>query len=159
MEGEELEIRLTSPAMNLVGFEHKASTWEQLAFLENAELQLRKHEAHFLFSGGHCEHVKASIDVSDLIESDNHRHTNHKNSIEHEYEHNPEDEDHAQDDSHSEIIANYQYRCDNKFNLSAITVNLFESFPSIHKIHVMWVKPSQQGAITLTSNNRIIEFR
>ena len=154
MEEETLEIQLVSPAMSLLGFEHKASTREHLAVVESAELQLRKHEALFLFSDDHCEHVKTSIDVSDLIESDN-----HKNLIEHENKHNHEHEDHVQYDSHSEIIANYRYRCDNKFNLSAITVNLFKSFPSIHKIHVMWVKPSQQGAVTLTSNNRIIEFR
>lgn len=33
-----------------------------------------------------------------------------------------EHEDHAQNDSHSEIVANYQYRCENVSNLSAITL-------------------------------------
>ena len=159
MEEETLEIQLVSPAMSLLGFEHKASTREQLAAVESAELQLRKHEALFLFSDSHCEHVKTSIDVSGLIKNDNHAYANQKKSIEHEYAHNPEHEDHAQHDSHSEIIASYQYRCVNKSNLSAITVNLFRLFPSVHKIHVMWVKPTQQGAVTLTSNNHIIEFR
>ncbi|MBV1871633.1 MAG: DUF2796 domain-containing protein [Gammaproteobacteria bacterium] len=159
MEDEILEIQLTSPAMNILGFAHKASTQEHLAAVASAELQLRKHEALFLFSDGHCEHVKTSIDVSDLIENDNHAYANQKNSIEHEHAHNPEREGHAQHDSHSEIIASYQYRCDNKSNLSAITVNFFRLFSRIHKIHVMWVKPAQQGAVTLTSNNHIIEFR
>ena len=150
MEDEILEIQLTSPAMNLLGFEYKDSTREHLAAVASAELQLRKHEALFLFSDSHCEHVKTSIDVSGLIENDNHAYANQKNSVEHEHEHNSEHEGHTQHDSHSEIIASYQYRCDNKSNLSAITVNLFRLFSSIHKIHVMWVKPTQQGAVTLT---------
>lgn len=161
MEGEILEIQLTSPAMNLVGFEHKASTKEHIAAVESAESRLRKHETLFLFSEGGCEHVKTSIDVSGLIESDNHEHTRHKNSSEHEYEdeHKHEHDDHAEDERHSDIVANYQYRCGNKSTLSSITVNLFKSFPSIQKVHVMWVKPTQQGAVMLTAKNRMIEFK
>ena len=78
MEDEILEIQLTSPAMDLLGFEYKASTQEHLAAVASAELQLRKQEVLFLFSDGHCEHVKTSIDVSDLIENDNHAYANQK---------------------------------------------------------------------------------
>lgn len=147
MEGETLEIQLISPAMNVVGFEHRAGTPEQIKTVENAKLQLRKHEALFLFSQSHCEHVRTSIDMSSLVGNHNHEHKKH--------EHN----DHTQNDSHSDIIANYQYRCDKKSTPTSITVNLFNSFPGIYKIHAMWVKSARQGAAMLTSNNRIIEFR
>ncbi|NRA24068.1 MAG: DUF2796 domain-containing protein, partial [Oleispira sp.] len=40
-----------------------------------------------------------------------------------------------------------------------ITVNLFNDFPAIDKIQVMWIKQGQQGSIMLTPDNRIIRFR
>ncbi len=111
MEGKSLEIQLTSPAMNLVGFEHKANDPKDIAAVENATSLLREHD------------------------------------------------DHIQNDNHSEIVANYQYSCGNTASLPSMTVALFESFPGIHKIHVMWVKQTQQGAATLTPKNHIIKFR
>lgn len=52
MEGKSLEIQLTSPAMNLVGFEHKASSKKDNAAVENATSLLREYDSHFLLSGG-----------------------------------------------------------------------------------------------------------
>jgi Protein of unknown function (DUF2796) len=155
MEGKSLEIQLTSPAMNLVGFEHKASDPKDIAAVENATSLLREHDSQFLLSGGRCVHVKTSIDTSGLIEGDVHDHTHQTQSNEHNQKHN----DHPQYDSHREIVANYQYSCGNTASLPSMTVALFQSFPGIHKIHVMWVKQTQQGAATLTPKNRIIKFR
>ena len=155
MEGKSLEIQLTSPAMNLVGFEHKASDAKDIAAVENAASLLREHDSQFLLSGGRCVHVKTSIDISGLIASDDHDHTHQTKSNGHKHAH----DDHIQNDSHSEIVANYQYSCENTASLPSMTVALFESFPGIHRIHVMWVKQTQQGAATLTPKNRIIKFR
>lgn len=52
-----------------------------------------------------------------------------------------------------------QYHFENKSLLHAMTVVLGELFPGIRKIHVMRVKQKQQGAVTLTPNNRMIKFR
>lgn len=149
MEDRFLEIQLTSPAMNLVGFEHKANDPKDIAAVENATSLLRKHDSQFLLSGGRCIHVKTSIDTSGLIVGDDHDHTRLRKSNEHKHEH----------DDHSEIVANYQYSCENSASLSSMSVALFESFPGIHEIRAMWVKQTQQGAATLTPKNRIIKFR
>ncbi|MFT6791033.1 MAG: hypothetical protein ACJA04_000233 [Cellvibrionaceae bacterium] len=154
-EGNFFEIQLTSPAMNLVGFEHRASTSKDIATVENAALTLRQHDALFLLSGTDCEHVNTSIDLSKLIDTDDHAHAHQSESNEDEHKH----EGHAQNESHSEVVANYKYRCKHVAPLSSITVSLFESFPGIQKIHAMWVKQTQQGAATLTPNNRIVVFR
>ena len=73
MEGEKLEIQFTSPAMNLLGFEHKASTQKDLVAIENTASVLRQHKTLFLFSGGRCDHINTSIDLTVLIESDEHK--------------------------------------------------------------------------------------
>lgn len=124
MEGETLEIQFSSPTMNLVGFEHKANAKEDIAAIESAEAQLRNHKTLFLFSGDRCDHVKTSIDLSDLIESNDHEHTHHNHSTKHNDEH--EHEAHTQNDSHSDVVVNYTYRCENTSSLSAITVDFFK---------------------------------
>ena len=154
MESTSVEIELISPAMDLVGFEHRASSQQDIAAIENAAALLSQSETLFVFSGGRCVEINTSIDLASLIKDDNiHQHKSDA------HEHNHDHENHTQHDSHSEIVANYAYHCENDASLSAITVALFEFFPGIDKIQTMWVKQTQQGATTLTQNNRIIKFR
>lgn len=161
VEGENIEIQLTSPAMNLVGFEHKASSAKDLSAIENAVSMLRQHEALFVFSKGRCDHVNTSIDLSGLIESDDHEDGHQKVLAEHKHGdgHAKEHEENAQKNNHSDVVANYKYQCENITQLSAITVDVFESFPGIRKLNAVWVKSIHQGAATLTPKHRIIEFR
>lgn len=154
-EGETLEIKLVSPAINLLGFEHKASTPKDIATVEKAALTLRQHDALFLLSGGDCKHINTSMDVKNLMGADDHIHTHQNELNEDEHEHQGQ----AQNESHGEVVAIYTYRCENVVSISSITVSLFELFTGIHKIHAMWVMQTQQGAATLTPNNRIIVFR
>lgn len=138
-EGKTLEVQLTSPAMNIVGFEHKATTKEELNSAENTASQLRQHDTLFEFSGTYCQHVTTSINMDALIENHDH-------------------EEHAHTDQHSEIIAHYQYRCENVETLSSIKVTLFESFPNIHEIHAMWVIQGQQGSKSIMFKQPVIRF-
>lgn len=150
MEGEKLEIQFTSPAMNLLGFEHKASTQKDLLAIENTASVLRQHETLFLFSGGRCDHINTSIDLTVLIESDEHKK---------EHEKHEKHEEHAQNNNHSDVVASYKYRCENIGQLRALTVDVFEAFPGVHKVNAGWIKPIQQGAATLTPSHRVVEFR
>ena len=72
IENQALEIQLISPAMNLVGFEHKARTKEEIATVRHVLAQLREHETLFVFSGANCSHVETSIDIASLIDADKH---------------------------------------------------------------------------------------
>ena len=157
MENQTLEIQLISPAINLIGFEHKARTKEEIAAVSDVLDQLRDHKTLFAFSGANCSHVETSIDVASLIDTDNHK--NSTKHDEHDDEHDDDHEEHAENNSHSNIIANYQLFCENKPSLASITVDLFDAFPATHKIQVMWVVQTRQGAVTLTANKRKIEFK
>lgn len=158
MESETLEIQFTSPAINLVGFEHKANTKEDIAAVKILESQLRQHETLFIFSEGRCNHAKTSIVLAGLINSVDDEHAQPKKSSTHEHDEH-EHEDHVQENNHSEVTAQYHYRCENNAQLSSIRVAFFKTFPGIHKIQAMWVKQTRQGAITLTPDNAIIKFR
>ncbi|MGB1290359.1 MAG: DUF2796 domain-containing protein, partial [Porticoccaceae bacterium] len=157
MDAQLLEIQLISPAMNLVGFEHKASSKKDIAVVQQAESILRRHDSLFLIAGGGCRHIETSIDSDDLLEIDNHHDDHAKDS--HKDEHHHDHKEHEQGESHSEIVASYSYSCKDSSKLSAITVSLFEQFPGIENINAMWVMLSKQGSVMLSANKSTIEFK
>jgi hypothetical protein len=153
MEGDSLEIQFESPAMNLVGFEYKATSNKDIATVRNAESLLSHAENLFVFSDSDCQLIKTSADISALIQEDHHSET-HKDHDDH---HGHKDHDDHQ--NHSEIVAYYSYSCKNLSNLSSIKVTLFESFPGIYKINTVWVTDSKQGSSTLTASNPTVTLR
>lgn len=142
VDEQALEIELLSPSMNLVGFEHKAHTKEEITAIDQVASQLRQHETLFEISKGDCSHVNTTMDVSAILDEKD----------EHEHEH----EEHS---THSEITVNYRYECKDTTELTLISIELFKSFPRIQEIHTMWVKPTGQGSVLLTPNSPVIEMR
>ena len=105
MDAKTIELQLISPAMNLVGFEYKASSKQDIAAVKQAELLLEQKDSLFLIAGGDCEHLSTSIDSDDLLESDNHHddhddHDKHNDHDDHE-KHNDHD-DHEKHDDHDD---------------------------------------------------------
>lgn len=170
MDATSIELQLISPAMNLVGFEHKASSKQDVAAVKQAELILGQEDSLFLIAGGDCEHFSTSIDSGDLLERDNHHddhddHEKHDDHDDHEKhddhdDHGKHDDhsDHDQAETHSEMVASYSYACKDTSKLSSLTVGLFASFSGIHKINTLWVTPSKQGSNMLSAKNATIEF-
>jgi len=152
-EGSELEIQFKSPAMNLVGFEHKAKSSKDIATVEKAASTLRQHDALFLMSDTNCKQMNTSVDLSKIIDADHHDNDHKDNSKDDEHESHAE-----HDGNHSEIMVTYHYHCQESSSLPSITVNLFEFFTGIEEINTMWVNQTGQGAITLRHNNRIINL-
>jgi hypothetical protein len=179
MDAKSIEIQLVSPAMNLVGFEHKASSKKDIAAVNQAESILRQYDSLFSISGADCKHLSTSIDSDDLLVVENHQydhddHDKHDDHDDHEKhndhdDHDKHDDYHAHDkhdhhnendhgESHSEMVASYSYSCNDSSKLSSIKVSLFEYFPGIETINAMWVMPSNQGSVRLTAKNSMIEF-
>ena len=146
IENDRVNIEIKSPAMNLVGFEHKAITQKHIAAVNTAELLLSNPKKIFSFAGAHCQLINKSIDLSPIKKEHHHVEKEHKKSI------------HKQN-NHSEVTAYYDYHCEKKSALSAITVTLFDLFPSLQKTYVMWATETQQGAITLSATNNVINLR
>lgn len=166
IEAEAIEIQFTSPAMNLVGFEHKASSKKDIASVNNAESILDQPESLFIFSGSDCRLVESKVVLSGLIEEDHQDHEDHEDHKDHKdhkhhegHEDHKDHKDHEDHQGHSEIVGHYSYRCSDLSKLSSIKTVLFESFPGIYKINAMWVMPSKQGSTTLTANNPTVILR
>jgi hypothetical protein len=163
IEGERVEMQLKSPAMNLVGFEHKASSKKDIAAIQQAELKLRQQDALFLISGADCQHISSVIDTTNLIDADDHKqqddhHDHHHDHHSESHKETHDNDKHEDSESHSELIANYSYHCNKDSKLSSITLSLFKAFPGIHKVHAMWVTPIKQGSIMVSKNSPMIKF-
>ncbi len=168
MDAKTIELQLISPAMNLVGFEYKASSKKDIAAVKQAELLLEQKDSLFLIAGGGCQHLSTSIDSGDLLESDNH-HDDHDDHDDHEKHDDHYDQDkhddhddhseHDQGETHSEVVASYSYSCKDTSKLSSIKVALFASFAGIQKINTLWVTPSKQGSSSLSAKNSTINFK
>jgi hypothetical protein len=153
MEGDSLEIQFESPAMNLIGFEHKATSNKDIATVKKAESILSQPESLFLLSGANCQQIKTNVDISSLIEEHDHHAESHKDHDDHDHD------DHEDHESHSEMVASYSYSCKELTKISSIKVALFDVFPGIHKINTMWVMDSKQSSATLTAKKPTATFR
>ena len=177
VEGEKVELEFSSPAMNLVGLEHKATSKKDIAAVKQAESILRQPEMLFSLSEAQCKPLYTNVDISGLIEHDDdhdghkghdeHKdHHDHKGHNEHKDHKDHKDHDdhhdhkaHDEHETHSEIVANYSFECKDSSALSSIKISLFESFAGIYKIQTMWVTASKQGSAKLTSENPVVLLR
>jgi len=140
LEGNALEISFESPAANIVGFEHKANSEKHMKAVDKARRSLQAPNL-FLFSGSDCSLKQAEVDMSSIIEHDS-QHSDNK-----DYE------------GHSEISANYSYKCSKGEKLKTVSVNLISLFPAIETLEVMWLTSRQQSATKLTSQSNLIRIR
>lgn len=181
LEQGALQITFSSPAANLVGFEHSASTVEEINALKKAQAILQNAKDVFTFKGGNCQLVDVQVNISALlsdIEAEHHGHQErhgaaypdgHKSSGEarnsadrpHEsHDAEPHESDEAGPrESHNEIFAEYGYQCENGDELNALAVHLAKLFPGIEKLKVYWLTETQQGTVDTTAQSNLVNIR
>jgi len=158
MDAKTIELQLISPAMNLVGFEYKASSKQDIAAVKKAKLLLEQQDSLFLIAGGDCEHLSTSIDSDGLLQAGAHE-DQEKHDDHHDHEKHEDHSEHDQGETHSEMVASYSFTCKDTSKLSSIKVALFASFPGIHKVNTLWVTPSKQGSSMLSAKNSTINLK
>jgi len=186
---ETVEIEMTSPAMNLVGFEHKAHDKADIDLVNKITKQLNNHKELFSFSGSSCLLIDSSTDTSSLMSPDNaqeshnelNEHDEHESHHDdhddehdeheshhddhddehdkHESHHDDHDDEHSKHSSHYEITSYYRYHCKKASTLSAITVRMFDQFSGVNQITAKWLTERQQGSVTLSPTKQIIKLR
>lgn len=143
VEDETVEIEFRSPALNLVGFEHRPATAAQRQAVSAAVSRLQQGDQLFrLPAAARCALLSADI-ASPLAE---HEH-------EHGAEHAP-----AATASHSDFTAHYRYRCESPAQLRQIEVALIAQFPAIETIAAQSVSPRGQRQAELTAAQTVFEL-
>jgi len=154
IEGNTIELNLESPAANIVGFEHPASTREQHASVTRAKMILDMPQQLLTFIGTPCQSIAQEIDLSAVLKP---AETHHKEEAHSEHQEHT-DEGHEDHETHSEISARYRFHCTQGTKLTAINVLLFDLFPRIETVHAAWVTDSNQASAVLTAGSITINL-
>ena len=166
LEGDNLYIELSSPAANIVGFEHQPRTEEQKAAVKKAIETLEAGQKLFaLPTGTGGKLVKAKVHTNIENDSDHepgqtHAHDHADTGKEAEVEKHQHGEHHESDDHerHSEFEAEYHFLCKTPQKLTRVEVKLFRIFPGIEHIEVQLLTDTKQTALELTAKKNIIVF-
>ncbi|WPN58723.1 DUF2796 domain-containing protein [Pseudomonas sp. P9_31] len=150
LDGQTLELELESPAMNLVGFEHAATTDADKAKVAAARAQLEKPLALFnLPKAAGCVVVTQELEsplFGDKPDADDHDKENAKDGHEHHHD-------------HSEIHAHYQFSCSAPGALKTLDLaTVFNTFPATQKIQVQLISPSGQQGVEVTAKAAALKF-
>ncbi|CAI2799618.1 DUF2796 domain-containing protein [Pseudomonas fluorescens group sp.] len=152
LDGQALELELDSPAMNLVGFEHLATTPADKAKVAAARKQLENPVALFnLPKASGC--VVSTQELNSPLFGDKP-----------EADHDDDDDDakdgaHEHPHDHSEIHAHYQFTCATPTALSTLDLTqVFKTFPATQKIQVQLIGPSGQQGVEATATAATLKF-
>lgn len=151
-EGEQLDIELHSPAMNLLGFEHRAHTPEEQQMVDNAHKRLSNVNSLFQFASANCKLTEFSLNLSAAMAAD------HDGQQPDDRVHHDHDE-HDKHDKHGDIGARYQFRCLPPNTLDSLSTSLLQHLPGIHSLRVEWIVGGRQGATTLDNDHHQVRFR
>lgn len=132
-QGETLAVDLTSPAMNFVGFEHRANTPEQINKVEAAETKMRQVASWLKLEGGDCRVTDFSADFTGVLQQ-------------------------AGERKHANIDIHAQFTCSQSTQLRGMQVTLFQDFPGIEKMTVQWVSDTGAGEDVLTRDKSHVTF-
>jgi hypothetical protein len=154
LDGKNLELELESPAMNLVGFEHAASTDADKAKVAAARAQLEQPLALFsLPKAAGCVVAKQELEsplFGDKPDADDH---------DHDDDHDEDADGHEHHHEHSEIHAHYQFTCATPAALKNLDLGqVFKTFPATQKIQVQLIGPSGQQGVEATAQSATVKF-
>ena len=152
LDGKALELELESPAMNLVGFEHLATTDADKAKLAAARKQLEQPLVLFsLPKAAGCVVSSQELEsplFGDKPDDDHDHATDGKGAAAHDHDHD-----------HSEIHAHYQFTCASPAALKNLDLaNIFKTFPATQKIQVQLIGPSGQQGVEATATAATLKF-
>ncbi|MGH8390488.1 MAG: DUF2796 domain-containing protein [Pseudomonas sp.] len=148
LDGQTLELELESPAMNLVGFEHAATTDADKAKVAAVRAQLEKPLALFnLPKDAGCAVASQELE-SPLFGDKPKAHGDHDQDAKDEHHHD-----------HSEIHAHYHFTCATPEALKTLDLaNVFNTFPATQKIQVQLIGPSGQQGVEVTAKAASLKF-
>jgi hypothetical protein len=153
-----IALEFMLPGADIVGFEYKAKSDEDLAKIENALLVLENYENLFaLTKNSKC--VLADLDYHlSGEEHDEHADEEHDEHADEEHdEHaNEEHEEHADEESHTEFYAKYSFKCDNIKLLDKVEFSYFKSFPNSSELEVQFVSDIGSNAFEVEADKPAI---
>ena len=136
-------MELETPLYNLLGFEYAPKTPEEKTRVSEVEARLARPENLMSFNAeAGCTYDKPVHKIM-LFEE----HADHEHEDDHGSDH---EEDHGSD--HKDVILEYGLKCKAMSKLKKIEVSLFEEFPFFKELELVYLGPSQQMSVELSSS-------
>ncbi len=150
LEGKKLEFQFESPAMNIVGFEHDATSAQDKAKVAQARELLLKPNALFnIADAANCS--ATSVKLSSPLFGD-------KDS-DHEAHGDGDGDGDGDEHEHSEIHGHYAFVCDAPAVLKKLDLsNIFKTFPDTKKLQVQLISPGGQSGAEVIAANPTLKF-
>ena len=101
LENSVLEIQFESPAANLVGFEHKATSSEEKKAVTQTETSLKEPNLLFSFVGASCQPKKTTVDISGVMDNHNKKYQEHDEHEDHSHAKKHDEHDEHERHSHA----------------------------------------------------------
>jgi len=142
LDGNTLELELDSPAMNLVGFEHVASSDADKAKVAAARQQLEQPLKLFgIAQAAGCKEDAQELESPLFGDAD-------EDGDSHEHGH-----------AHADVNAHYQLTCATPGKLTQIDLGpLFKTFPQTQKINVQLIGRNGQKGVEATPAKAVVAF-
>lgn len=145
LDGNTLELELDSPAMNLVGFEHMASSDADKTKVAAVRQQLEQPLKLFaLASAAGCKDDQQELQsplFGDAAKADD------------------DGDEHEEGHVHSDINAHYQLTCATPAKLTQIDLApLYKAFPATQKINVQLIGPNGQKGVETSPTKAVVTF-
>jgi len=159
LENSLMTIEFDTPLYNILGFEHAAETAAQKAAVTKAETVLSNGGALFAFNGeAGCVIMDAAKSVDMGLEDHDDDHDEDEDHHDHDEDHHDEDDDEHEgdghdDETHKDLIVQYEFQCANPKALQSVTVNLFESFNNLTELELVYLGPNTQKQAELSASN------
>jgi len=143
LDGSMVTLELDTPLHNLLGFEHAAETAAQKAAVVKAKSVLSNANPLFIFNKEagcvpSADRISVELDVEGHAEAD--EHDDHD-------EHQDED---GHDETHKDVILQYEYECRSPKSLKNVTINLFKHFENLTELDLVYLGPNTQKQAELS---------
>lgn len=165
-DGNKVAMELEAPGMDIVGFEHPATSPEDRAKVAAAIADLEQPMRLFVMDkAARCTMIeaKAALEEEDHDDHDDHEEKNDhgdeedKDHKEHEKaEH--DDGDEKDEAGHTEFHANYLFKCDNPGAVTGIDFVFFQSFPNAQEIDIQMISDSGTSGFEVERDEPRLEF-
>lgn len=134
LQGAILDIRLTVPAMDLLGYEQAPHTAAEKVRLQSAHEFLARPESWLdVDAEARCtlqgHHLESPFEVEDRTSKDHDNHT-----------------------IHADFVLEASWQCANANRVNSITLRLFAPFPRVQQVNVDWINEASAGIARLSAS-------
>lgn len=136
LQGTALDIRLTVPAMDLLGYEQAPHTAAEQAQLQSAREFLARPESWLdVDADARCvlqgHRLDSPFEVGDHT-SKGHHHDSHT--------------------THADFVLEASWLCANVSRVNSLTLRLFAPFPRVQQVNVDWINETSAGIARLSAS-------